>query len=532
MNEQISVNNLVGKTIGAYQIEQLLAENVLGAIYMAKSSTSELTYRLRVLRPSSTVSPESRIVFLGLFQQYARELTALLSDDEGMQKHPHLLPLVDFGNFQGIPYLVSLYTPMRSLTELVTKQKPLDVVTIGRYLDQMAVALEYAHYHATLHRDLSTDVVFIRDNGHLVIAELGVMRIQEMNLKAELQTLLYTHSPSSTPAPEQLLDRPENTYTDVYAMGALLYRLLTGHRVFSSPSPEKIATQHLQAPVPSLTKWKSIIVGEKDITAELDRLIASAMTRNPLQRIQHPAELANAYHNIVAPDNTARQPVISRLALTVASSSNPSMHAVSPAKNKARSLQSGTRPVPAISARSAQMPNTRRRTLAFIGGGAIVAVGAIAFTADQFLNKQGTVTASNAPVTTRSTNSITTNNGSKQATNTTTPPAQATVVGNVIARTSAIPLNSAITFKNPDPASPHSAVLVHLSNDQFVAFDSTCPHAGCAVSYNAQDKLLECPCHGAMFDPAKQAAVVQGPADRPLTPIQITVHSDGSITTV
>src|SRR6266568_4747138 len=136
MNEQISINNLVGKAIGVYQIEQLVEENVLGAVYMAKSLTSELTYRFRVLRSSSTVSPESRIVFLGLFQQYARELVALLSDNEGMQKHPHLLPLVDFGSFQGIPYLVSLCTPMRSLTELLTMQKSLDVVTIGRYLDQ------------------------------------------------------------------------------------------------------------------------------------------------------------------------------------------------------------------------------------------------------------------------------------------------------------------------------------------------------------------------------------------------------------
>jgi eukaryotic-like serine/threonine-protein kinase len=530
MNEQMSINNLVGKTIGVYQIEQLVEQNVLGAIYMAKSRTSELTYRFRVLRSSSTMSPESRIVFLGLFQQYARELAGFLSDDEGMQKHPHLLPLVDFGSVQGIPYLVSLYTPMKSLTELLTMHKSLDVVTIGQYLDQMAVVLEYAHYHAALHSDLSTDAVFIRDNDRLVIADLGVMRILELSLKTELQTLLYVHSPSSTPAPEQLLDQPENTYTDVYAMAALLYRLLTGHRVFSSHSPEQIAEQHLQAPVPSLMKWKSIIVGERDITSELDELLASAMTKDPQQRIQHPAELANSYHNIVAPNNTERQPIVSRLALAVASSTNPSMRAVRLAKNRPRSLSGGTRPVPAIAARPVPMHHNRRRTLAFIGGGVVVAIGAIAVIADQFLNKQGTVTTSNAPVNTSSAHSVTINNGSKQTTNTTAQPAQTAVSGNVIARTSVIPLNSAITFKNPDPNSSHPAVLVHLSNNQFVAFDSTCPHAGCAVSYNVQDKLLECPCHGAIFDPAKQAAVVQGPADRPLTPVQITVHSDGSIT--
>src|SRR5207302_175907 len=105
----------------------------------------------------------------------------------------------------------------------------------------------------------------------------------------------------------------------------------------------------------------SITVGERDITSELDKLIASAMTKDPQRRIQHPAELANSYHNIVAPDDPARQPIVSRLALAVASSTNPSMRVVRPVKNRAHSLQSGTRPVPAIAARSAQMRNTRRR---------------------------------------------------------------------------------------------------------------------------------------------------------------------------
>jgi serine/threonine protein kinase len=531
MNEQASIKNLVGKTVGIYQISQKVEENVLGTVYMASSRMSELTYRFRVLRSSSTISPEARMVFLGQFQQHARELVSLLSDDEGLQKHPHLLPIVDFGNVQGTPYLVSLYTPMRPLTELLTLQKPLDVETIGRYLDQLAVALEYAHHHGILHRDLSTDAVFIRDDGKLVVADLGVMHILELDLKTELQTLLYSHSSSSTPAPEQLLDRPENTYTDVYAMAALLYRLLTGHRVFSSHSPEEIARQHLYAPVPSLAKWRSVIVDEKDITAELDRLIASAMAKDPQQRMQHPAELANSYHSIVAPDNTARQPVISRLALAVATSINPSVHAARSVKNRERNPQRAvTQPVPAVAAQSTQVRDARRRTLVFIGSGAVVAVGAVAFAADQFLNKREMATASNAVVSTRPANSPMVNNGSKQNINATSQPAQATVSGNVIAQASAVPLNSAITFKNPDPTSPHPAVLVHLANNQFVAFDSTCPHAGCQVSYNVQDKLLECPCHGAMFDPAKQAAVVQGPADKPLTPIQITVHSDGSIT--
>jgi thiosulfate dehydrogenase [quinone] large subunit len=98
-----------------------------------------------------------------------------------------------------------------------------------------------------------------------------------------------------------------------------------------------------------------------------------------------------------------------------------------------------------------------------------------------------------------------------------------------IAELSQVPTNSGASFTVPASGDP--GVLVHLSNGNFVAFDAVCTHAGCTVQYDPSSQLLLCPCHGAGFDPAHGAAVVQGPAPTPLINVPITVNqATGAIT--
>jgi thiosulfate dehydrogenase [quinone] large subunit len=100
---------------------------------------------------------------------------------------------------------------------------------------------------------------------------------------------------------------------------------------------------------------------------------------------------------------------------------------------------------------------------------------------------------------------------------------------NTIAQVSAVPKNSAVTFTVPSNGDP--GVLVHLNNDKFVCFDATCTHAGCPVQFDQTSSYLICPCHGAEFDPANNAAVVQGPTNTPLTSVPININnSTGTIT--
>ena len=194
MIEQTSFGKLVGTTLGNYRLERLIEQSELGAVFLAskrdasgdgregietRSASSaegpyeKTTYLLRVLAVPTDLTAEARMVYLGRFQKEANQIAEL--------KNSYILPLLDYGNHQGTPYLVSPNLPVTSLSAVLTQKGPLDVLVASRYLDQVATALEYAHEHAVLHRNLSTDCIFLKHDGNLVVADFGVMRMLELS---------------------------------------------------------------------------------------------------------------------------------------------------------------------------------------------------------------------------------------------------------------------------------------------------------------------------------------------------------------
>ena len=487
-------------------MEQLLERSKLGPLFIASTSTAKNKYLVRLLDTPATLPAEARLVYLGRFQQEANQIATL--------QHPAILPLLDYGNYQGMPYLVSPYIPsLYSLRAHLAQHGPVATLMASRYVDQIAAALEYAHQHAILHRNLTTDGIYIETTPsnppRLQVANFGVLHMLELSHPDGQGFRYYGSSESS--APEQLLSKPVDTYTDTYALGAVLYHLLTGQRVFTGNSYEEVVQKHLQAPVPLLSTQL------RNVPPNLDSFMATAMAKEPSQRFRQPLALANAYHQIVAPQDTARPPLF----VSAPDAVTPPL--VTP-PIIAKSNASTRRPT-----RSA--PISRRRVLitVVVGAGAIAAVTAVGLFGSHFLS--GTTSTATTTTSTPAANS----NGST-ATTSTQPTKSSTSstpasghTGTVIAKTTDIPVNGSKTFSISGQSNP--GIIVHLTNNSFVAFDSTCTHAGCAVSYNSTDKLLECPCHGASFDPAKNAAVVQGPAQTPLTPIKISVNADNTITT-
>ncbi len=276
MIEYATFDRMIGTSVGNYRLEQFVGQARGGPVFLARTDAAS-TYLLHILTGATSMASRDRQVYLERFHHQASQLATL--------QHPNILSLLDYGSYHGLPYLVSPYLPMRSLHSRLDKNGPLDIFTIGRYLDQITATLEYAHQHAVLHSSLSVDCIFIRLDGQLVVADFGVRSLlltgQEEGLAAPLTEW------DGACAPEQLLGKPVGTYTDVYALGTVLFALLTGSPVFAGTSAEEIAQQHLYASVPPLSRWRN------DLPAGLYSLIARALAKDPGQRFRQPGALAN-----------------------------------------------------------------------------------------------------------------------------------------------------------------------------------------------------------------------------------------------
>jgi serine/threonine protein kinase len=284
----------IGTSLGNYRLEQFIEQSNWGPVFLARTSANATSYLLRFLIGPTNQSSKAHELYLERFQYQASKIATL--------QHPYILPLIDFGVYRGLPYLVSPQMSMRSLLSRLDRNGPLDVFTIGRYLDQIATALEYGHEHAVLHESLSVDCIFIRLDGQLVVADFGVRKLLESERQDSEQNLIK--GLSDVTAPEQLLGKPSSPATDVYALGAVLYHMLAGAPVFVGGTYEELAQQHLYASVPPLSRWRG------DLPSGLYSIIARALAKDPVQRFYQPGMLANAYHRIVDPNNKIRTPFI------------------------------------------------------------------------------------------------------------------------------------------------------------------------------------------------------------------------------
>jgi len=288
---------LEGKQLGNYDVIRRIRVGGMGAVYEGRQRTAfGRRVAIKVILGSYADDPDMR-------RRFAREARTV-----ARLHHPHILPLIEFGEEQGLLYLVMPFIEGGTLTSFLHRSLP----SLGEVSDiylQLLEAVEYAHDEGLIHRDIKSSNVLLeqRRSGppHVYLADFGLVRIsQHAQAEQEGRPIPLDQVPG-TPyymAPEQTRGIVTAS-TDIYALGVLLYQVLVGELPYDDPDEIKVIQMHLNAPIPTPCEH------DASIPTELGEVVRIAMAKHPEDRFGSVAELREAFLAAIQGPPVVRQNV-------------------------------------------------------------------------------------------------------------------------------------------------------------------------------------------------------------------------------
>jgi len=278
-----------GQTLGPYRIINQIGKGGMATVYKAYQPSVDRYVALKVLPSQLAESKE----FATRFQQEARIIAKL--------EHPHILPVFDYGESDGIAYLVMRYLEAGTLKEKMEAGRPLPLNEIDRIFTQLTDALTYAHSHGIVHRDLKPANALIDSYGNIFLTDFGIAKL----LESASPRLTQTDAIMGTPAyisPEQAQGQPVDQRSDIYSLGIILYEMVTGRVPFMADTPLAIIFKHVSdpLPLPSLIK--------PDIPVSIEQVILKALAKDPRDRFSTASEFATAWKRALDEKEPARRP--------------------------------------------------------------------------------------------------------------------------------------------------------------------------------------------------------------------------------
>jgi serine/threonine protein kinase len=289
----LPVDQLAGTTLGRYRVEQLLGSGNLNAVYTVRELEQGSAEMLTAFIIPAQFSPHARAQFLSRFHQEMSLLKQL--------QHPYILPVFDYGEQYGCPYFVTPLITSGSLAKALKQQTRYTPAQVLEILKQVAEGLDFAHSAGVVHGSLKPANILLNGEHGVLIAGFGLVHILAMRgIEQSDQPYAHLFSIAGTflgapeyIAPEVVEGAPIDARSDVYALGIVLFELLSGRPPFSGTDPLTVAMQHVQQPVPSL---KEVC---PDLPPALDLVLQQALARDPAQRFSSAGRLARALERVL-----------------------------------------------------------------------------------------------------------------------------------------------------------------------------------------------------------------------------------------
>jgi len=259
-----------------YTIERELGRGGMATVFLAHDTRQDRPVALKVLHPdlAAAVGPE----------RFRREIEIAAS-----LSHPHILPLYDSGEADGQLYYVMPYVTGESLRERLEREHQLPIDEALRITCEVASALDYAHRHDIVHRDVKPENILLED-GHAVVADFGIARA--LSASSAAARITQTGVALGTPlymSPEQAFaDRQVDGRSDEYSLACVLYEMIAGHPPFVGPNAQAIMARHSLDSVPSLQVVRATVPND------VEDVIMRALSKAPVDRFATVGQFADA----------------------------------------------------------------------------------------------------------------------------------------------------------------------------------------------------------------------------------------------
>ncbi|MFN2188469.1 MAG: serine/threonine protein kinase [Candidatus Promineifilaceae bacterium] len=275
--------------IERYEIQREIGRGGMAIVYLARDPQHARAVAIKVLPKEFMFSPK----FRARFEREAKVMISL--------QIPGIVPVYDYGDYEGQSYLVMHYMAGGSLTDRLLRG-PLSLAESAAILDGIAPALDEAHRRKMIHRDLKPGNVLFDESNRPYLADFGVVKLSE----GYSMTITTQGGIVGTPAymsPEQVMGKDElDGRSDVYALGVILYQMLSGQVPYHSETPMGQAMMHVVEPLPDIRTVRS------DLPAEAQAIIAKALAKNREDRYPTAGALAAAVRNLAGKMGAAAPP--------------------------------------------------------------------------------------------------------------------------------------------------------------------------------------------------------------------------------
>lgn len=263
------MRNLVGQTLGQYKILERIGAGGMATVYKASQESLQREIALKVLH--ATYADEKQFV-----QRFLQEARSAAKMD-----HPNIVTIYEAGEAKGFYYIAMPYIQGATLGYVLKQTNPDNIGWLLQAILQMASALDYAHQHGIIHRDVKPGNILVNSDGRALLTDFGIAKAMTSSAN-----LTQTGTLLGTPhymAPEQIRGQPPRPQTDQYAMAIIAYEGLAGRRPFQAEEAQAILFKHIEE-APDLTR----------IPPPCRDALRKGLAKDPNERFQTVSEFAYA----------------------------------------------------------------------------------------------------------------------------------------------------------------------------------------------------------------------------------------------